>query len=172
MRERENGLDKQAEWQDNKESFVHILHLKSVLNGNRPRPTALKDNMHRLGRVGRFTPNPALPTDQPLRGSWHNKCFLFPQRVFIRMLMRWIPSPLSEISWVKKWLLSQQSLRGSWRDSHFFTYLVLLKKNNLLPRTNIRIYKRRRLWSGLYRFLQHFKSLKRNVRKAANKPLH
>ena len=69
MRERENGLDKQAEWQDNKESFVHILHLKSVLNGNRPRPTALKDNMHRLGRVGRFTPNPALPKGQPLRGS-------------------------------------------------------------------------------------------------------
>ena len=38
-------------------------------NVKRPRPTALKDNMHRLGRVGRFTPNPALPTDQPLRGS-------------------------------------------------------------------------------------------------------
>ena len=26
--------------------------------------------LHPLGRVGRFTPNPALPTDQPLRGSW------------------------------------------------------------------------------------------------------
>ena len=172
MWEGENGLDKQAEWQDNKESFVHILHLKSVLNGNRSRPTALKDNMHRLGRVGRYTPNPALPTDQPLRGSSHNKCFLFPHHVLYGMLMRCIQSMLSEISWVKKWLLSQQSLRGSWRDSHFFTNMVLLKKNNLLPRTNIRIYKRRRLWSGLYRFLQHFKSLKRNVRKAANKPLH
>ncbi|WP_304063341.1 hypothetical protein [Hoylesella loescheii] len=25
--------------------------------------------LHLLGRVGRFTPNPALPKDQPLRGS-------------------------------------------------------------------------------------------------------
>ena len=85
MWEGENGIDKQAEWQDNEESFVHILHLKSVLNENRPRPTALKDNMHRLGRVGRFTPSPALPTDQPLRGSWRNESFLFPQRVLYRM---------------------------------------------------------------------------------------
>ena len=38
-------------------------------NVKRPRPTALKDYMHRLDRVGRFTPNPALPKDQPLRGS-------------------------------------------------------------------------------------------------------
>ena len=72
MWEGENGLDKQAEWQDNEEGFVPILRLKSVLNENRPRPTALKDNMRRLGRVGRFTPNPALPTDQPLRGRWRN----------------------------------------------------------------------------------------------------
>ena len=80
---------------------MHILRLKSVLNGNRPRPTALKDNMHRLGRVGRFTPNPALPTDQPLRGSWHNKCFLFSHHALYRMLIRWIQSALSEIYWVK-----------------------------------------------------------------------
>ena len=85
MWEGENGIYKQTEWQDNEESFVHILRLKSVLNGNRPRPTALKDNMHRLGRVGRFTPNPTLPTDQPLRGSWRNESFLFPQRVLYRM---------------------------------------------------------------------------------------
>jgi len=39
-------------------------------NVKKPRPTALKDYMHRLDRVGRFTPNPALPKDQPLRGSW------------------------------------------------------------------------------------------------------
>gem|GEM_PF-3412863 len=26
--------------------------------------------MRHLDRVGRFPPNPALPTDQPLRGSW------------------------------------------------------------------------------------------------------
>ena len=26
--------------------------------------------MRPLGRVGRFSPNPALPTDQPLRGRW------------------------------------------------------------------------------------------------------
>ena len=64
MWEGENGLDKQAEWQDNKESFVHILHLKSVLNGNRSRPTALKDNMHRLGRVGRCRSQPC-PTNGP-----------------------------------------------------------------------------------------------------------
>ena len=172
MRERENGIDRQAEWQDNEESFVHIVRLKSVLNGNRPRPTALKDNMHRLGRVGRFTPNPALPTDQPLRGSWHNKCLLFPHHVLYGMLMRCMQSELSEINWVEKWLLSQQSLRGSWRDSHFFTNMVLLKKNNFLPRTNIRIYKWRRLWSDLHPFLQHFEPLKRNVRKAASKPLH
>ena len=111
----------------------------------KPRPTALKDSMHRLGRVGRFTPNPALPTDQPLRGSWHNKCFFFSHQVLYRMLMRWIPSALSEINWVEKWLLPQQSLRGSWRDSHFFTYMVLLKKNIFLSRTNIKIYGRRRL---------------------------
>ena len=72
MREGEDSIKKQAEWQDNEEGFVHILRLKSVLNGNRPRPTALKDNMHRLDRVGRFTPNPALPKDQPLRGSWRD----------------------------------------------------------------------------------------------------
>ena len=78
MWEGENGIDKQAEWQDNEEGFVPILRLKSVLNENRPRPTALKYNMRRLGRVGRFTPNPALPTDQPLRGSSHNKRILFP----------------------------------------------------------------------------------------------
>ena len=141
-------------------------------NVKRPRPTALKDNMHRLGRVGRFTPNPALPTDQPLRGSWHNKCLLFPHHVLYGMLMRCMQSELSEINWVEKWLLSQQSLRGSWRDSHFFTNMVLLKKNNFLPRTNIRIYKWRRLWSDLHPFLQHFEPLKRNVRKAASKPLH
>ena len=85
MWEGENGIYKQTEWQDNEEGLVPILHLKSVLNGNRPRPTALKDNMHPLGRVGRFTPNPALPTDQPLRGSWRNESFLFPQRVLYRM---------------------------------------------------------------------------------------
>ena len=85
MREGENGIDKQTEGQDYEEGFVPILRLKSVLNGNRPRPTALKDNMHRLGRVGRFTPNPALPTDQPLRGSWRNESFLFPQHVLCRM---------------------------------------------------------------------------------------
>jgi len=45
-------------------------------NVKRPRPTALKDYMHRLDRVGRFTPNPALPKDQPLRGSWHNEFLL------------------------------------------------------------------------------------------------
>ena len=45
-------------------------------NVKRPRPTALKDYMHRLDRVGRFTPNPALPKDQPLRGSWHNELLL------------------------------------------------------------------------------------------------
>ena len=38
----------------------------------RPTPAALKDYMRPLGRVGRFSPNPALPTDQPLRGSWCN----------------------------------------------------------------------------------------------------
>ena len=148
---------------------MHILRLKSVLNGNRPRPTALKDNMHRLGRVGRchkrwkdekgkevkrcwlcfmslfslsshylFTFSlfhfcfPALPTDQPLRGSSHNKCFLFPHHVLYGMLMRCMQSELSEINWVEKWLLSQQSLRGSWRDSHFFTNMVLLKKKQFL----------------------------------------
>ena len=132
MWEGEDGIDKQAEWQDNEESLVHILRLKSVLNGNRPRPTALKDNMHHLGRVGRFTPNPALPTDQPLRGSSHNKCFLFSHHVLYGMLARWIQSELSEISWVEKWLLPKQSLRGSWRDSHFFTYMVLLKKKQFL----------------------------------------
>ena len=47
-----------------------------LTNRKKPRPTALKDNMHRLGRVGRFTPNPALPTDQPLRGSWHKELLL------------------------------------------------------------------------------------------------
>ena len=46
-------------------------------NVKRPRPTALKDNMHRLGRVGRFTPNPALPTDQPLRGRWRTTTNLY-----------------------------------------------------------------------------------------------
>ena len=50
-------------------------------NVKRPRPTALKDYMHRLGRVGRFTPNPALPKDQPLRGSWHNEFLLSRNRV-------------------------------------------------------------------------------------------
>jgi len=52
----------------------------------RPRPTALKDNMHRLGRVGRFTPNPALPTDQPLRGSWYD-CSLLYQSSLMCMLL-------------------------------------------------------------------------------------
>jgi len=45
------------------------------LKVKRPRPTALKDNMHHLGRVGRFSPNPALPTNQPLRGSWPDHHF-------------------------------------------------------------------------------------------------
>ena len=97
----ENGINKQIGEQGYEESLVPILHLKSVLNGNRPRPTALKDNMHRLGRVGRFTPNPALPTDQPLRGSSHNKCFLFPHHVLYRILMLCIQSVLSKIGWVK-----------------------------------------------------------------------
>ena len=51
-------------------------------NVKRPRPTALKDGMHHLGRVDRFTPNPALPTDQPLRGSWRDHhSFTYPHLV-------------------------------------------------------------------------------------------
>ena len=48
------------------------------VNVKRPRPTALKDYMHRLGRVAHFVRNPALPTDQPLRGSWwdSHSCFI------------------------------------------------------------------------------------------------
>ncbi|EEX53044.1 hypothetical protein HMPREF6745_1487 [Prevotella sp. oral taxon 472 str. F0295] len=64
----------------------------------------MKDNMNRLGRVGHFTPNLALLTDQPLRGSLHNKCFFFSHHVLYRMLMRCIQSVLSEISWEKKWI--------------------------------------------------------------------
>ena len=40
--------------------------------GKRPRPTALWDYKHHLGRVAHFVRNPALPTDQPLRGRWAN----------------------------------------------------------------------------------------------------
>ena len=43
----------------------------------RPTPTALKDYMRPLGRVGRFSPNPALPTDQPLRGRWRTTTNLY-----------------------------------------------------------------------------------------------
>jgi len=124
MWEGENGINKQIGEQGYEESLVPILRLKSVLNGNRPRPTALKDNMHRLGRVGRFTPNPALPTDQPLRGSSHNKCFLFSHHALYRMLIRWIQSALSEISWVKKWMPIQQPLCGSQHNA-FSMYLCL-----------------------------------------------
>ena len=52
-------------------------------NVKRPRPTALKDYKHRLDRVGRFTPNPALPKDEPLRGSWHNEFLLSWTRVLL-----------------------------------------------------------------------------------------
>jgi len=40
--------------------------------GKRPRPTALWDCKHHLDRVAHFVRNPALPTDQPLRGRWAN----------------------------------------------------------------------------------------------------
>ena len=36
---------------------------------------------YNLGRVGRFIRNPALPTNQPLRGSWYNEFLLFQTRV-------------------------------------------------------------------------------------------
>ena len=49
--------------------FGHWFPQTDSSNVKRPRPTALKDNMHRLGRVAHFVRNPALPTDQPLRGS-------------------------------------------------------------------------------------------------------
>ena len=40
--------------------------------GKRPRPTALWDYKHHLGRVVHFVRNLALPKDQPLRGKWAN----------------------------------------------------------------------------------------------------
>ena len=43
----------------------------------RPRPTALCGYMRHLDRVGRFPPNPALPTDQPLRGRWRTTTNLY-----------------------------------------------------------------------------------------------
>ena len=33
--------------------------------------------MRHLDRVGRFSPNPALPTDQPLRGRWRTTINLY-----------------------------------------------------------------------------------------------
>ena len=59
-------------------SLLHLFHLFTFL-WHRPtlpkpyvgkaRPKALKDDMHRLGRVAHFDRNPALPKGQPLRGS-------------------------------------------------------------------------------------------------------
>ena len=51
---------------------------------------------HLPGRVAHFVRNPALPTDQPLRGSW--------------------------------------------RDSHFFTYPVLFKRHGILSRTHVYLH--------------------------------
>ena len=49
----------------------------SALNGKGPRPTALFP-LHKAqaGQVA-LAPNPALPTDQPLRGSWCNAYVCF-----------------------------------------------------------------------------------------------
>ena len=50
---------------------------RSVFNGNRPIPTALFSlGAAQAGQVA-FAPNPALPKDQPLRGSWRNACLCF-----------------------------------------------------------------------------------------------
>ena len=50
---------------------------RSVFNGNRPIPTALFSlGAAQAGQVA-FAPNPALPTDQPLRGSWLNADVFF-----------------------------------------------------------------------------------------------
>ncbi len=38
---------------------------------------------HLQGRVAHFVCNPALSTDQPLRGSWHNEFLLFRTHVLI-----------------------------------------------------------------------------------------
>jgi len=43
--------------------------MTDAVSGNRPRPTALKGYIRQLGRVAHFIRNPALPKDQPLRGS-------------------------------------------------------------------------------------------------------
>jgi len=36
-------------------------------------------------------------------------------------------------------LSKDQPLRGSWRDSHFFTYPVLFKRHGILARTHVLI---------------------------------
>ena len=65
-----------------------------ALNGKRPRPTALFPlHATQAGQVA-FAPNPALPKDQLLRGSWRNACLCF------------TPTPHQ----------SHQPLHGSWRN--------------------------------------------------------
>ena len=65
-----------------------------ALNGKRPRPTALFPlHATQAGQVA-FAPNPALPKDQLLRGSWRNACLCF------------TPAPHQ----------SHQPLRGRWRN--------------------------------------------------------
>ena len=66
-----------------------------ALNGNRPRPTALFPlHATQAGQVA-LAPNPALPKDQPLRGSWRNTSAYFNLHSH----------------------QSHQPLRGSWRNA-------------------------------------------------------
>ena len=70
--------------------------LTAALNGKRPRPTALFPlHATQAGQVA-LAPNPALPKDQPLRGSWRNASLCF--------------TPTTH--------QSHQPLRGSWHNAN------------------------------------------------------
>ena len=89
---------------------------RSALSGKRPRPTALFP-LHKAqaGQVA-LAPNPALPTDQPLRGRWCKASVLFtppPHRLYQPLLCSQrntcvcFTPPLHRL---------YQPLRGRWRN--------------------------------------------------------
>ena len=94
-------------------SYPSINQTTDGINVKRPIPTALFSLCADLAGQVVITPNPALPTDQPLRGSQYNEFLL--SQAFVLVFEFVIRCHAFRTRWgqVKKWLSCQLSLRCS-----------------------------------------------------------
>ena len=68
---------------DEEHCFGHSLPTSRLFKRKKTKTFGLALSTYNLGRVAHFVRNPALPKDQPLRGSWHNEFLLSRTRSII-----------------------------------------------------------------------------------------